>query len=185
MQLPLSNYRERIFLNAKLQGPVPEKEEIVNLFVSKHYSNFDSTSISITANPLLRNMKDNRLKKAFANYKVTHALKQPESLLRLLCKTKVQTCISEKYGLYRYECKDSRCNLCASYIQECSSFITSNGCNRKIRCHIYCHSANVFYFLSCNYCNGNNTYTCKTVGFKHRMNNELLIVLLLLLLLFI
>ena len=108
-------------------------------------------------------MKDSRLKSN--NYKVTHPLKQPKNLLRLLCKPKVQTCISEKYGLYRYECKDSRCSLCASYIQECSNFITSNGCNRKIRCHIYCHSANVFYFLSCN--------TCKTVDFKYRTNNHI------------
>ena len=49
-----------------------------------------------------------------------------------MSKPKVQTDISEKYGLYRYECKDSGCNLCASYIQECSSFITSNGYNWKI-----------------------------------------------------
>ena len=43
----------------------------------------------------------------------------------LLRKPKVQNCISEKYGLYRYEYKDSSCNLGASYIQQCSSFITS------------------------------------------------------------
>ena len=62
-------------------------------------------------------MKDNRLKKVFGKCKVTRAVKQPKNLLHLLSKPKVQTCISEKYGLYRYECKDSRCNLCASYIQ--------------------------------------------------------------------
>ena len=92
-------------------------------FVSTHYSNFDSKSISITANSLLSNVKDNRLKKVYDKYKVIHALKQPKNLLRLLRKPKVQTCISEKYGLYRYECKDSCCNLCILYIQECSSFI--------------------------------------------------------------
>ena len=58
--------------------------------------------------------------------------------MHLLSKPKVQNCISEKYDLYRYECKDSRCNLCASYVQECSSFITSSGSNWKIRCHINC-----------------------------------------------
>ena len=92
-------------------------------FVSTHYSNFDSKSISITANSLLSNVKDNRLKKVYDKYKVIHALKQPKNLLRLLRKPKVQTCISEKYGLYHYECKDSCCNLCILYIQECSSFI--------------------------------------------------------------
>ena len=94
--------------------------------------------------------------------------------MRLSSKPKVQTCISEKYGLYRYECKDSRCNLWASCIQECSSFKTSNGHNWKIRWHINCncHSTNILYFLSCYTCNGNTTYTGKTVNFRHRMNNH-------------
>ena len=102
-----------------------------------------------------------------------HALKQPKNLVRLLNKPKVQNCISEKYGLYRYECKDSRCNFYASYIQECSSFVTSNGYNWKIRRHINCHSINVLYFLSCNSCNGNSTCTSKTVSFRHRTNNHI------------
>ena len=102
-------------------------------------------------------MKDSKLKKVFDKCKVTHALKQPKNLLRLLNRPKVQNCISEKHGLYRYDCKDSRCNLCASYIQERSNFVTSNGHNWKIRYHINCHSANVLYFLSCNSCNGNTT----------------------------
>ena len=92
-------------------------------------------------------MKDNKLKKAFDKCKVIHALKQPKNLLLFLSKLKSQNCISEKYGLYRYECKDSHCNLCASWKQECSSFITSNGYNWKIRCHINCHSTNVLYFF--------------------------------------
>ena len=105
--------------------------------------------------------------------KVIHALRQPKNLLCLFNKQKVQNCISEKYGLYRYECKDSHCNLCASYIQECSSFITSNGYNWKTRCHINCHSINVLYFLSCNSCDGNTTYTCKIVNFRPRKNNHI------------
>ena len=109
------------------------------------------------------------MKKVFDKCKVIYALKQPKNLLRLLKRLKVQNCISEKHGLYRYECKDSRCNLCASYIQECSK----NGYNWKIRCHINCHSTNVLYFLSCNSCNGNTTYTGKTVNFRHRINNDI------------
>ena len=120
-------------------------------------------SISITANSLLSNVKDSKLKKVFDKCKVIHALKQPKNLLRLLNRPKVQNCISEKHGLYRYECKDSRCNLCASYIQECSE----NGYNWKIRCHINCHSTNVLYFLSCNSCNGDTTNTGKTVNFRN------------------
>ena len=118
-------------------------------------------------------MKTNKLKKVFDKCKVIHALKQPKSLLHLLNRPKVQNCIFEKHGLYCYECKDSRYNLCASYIQECSNFITSNGYNWKIRCNINCHSTNALYFLSRTSCNGNTTYTGKTVNFRHRMNNHI------------
>ena len=162
---------EEGFLSVKLQGPAPKKEEILIPFASTHYTNFDSKSTSVTANSLLSNVKDNRLKKVFDKCKVKDALKQPKNLLRLFSKPKGQTCISEKHGLYRYECKYSRCNLCASYIPECSSIKTSNGYNWKIRCHINCHSTNVLYFLSCNSCNGNTTCTGKTVNFRRRMNN--------------
>ena len=75
---------EKAFLNTKLQGPAPKKEEVVILFVSTHYSNFDSKSIPITANSLLSNVKDNRFKKVFDKCKVIHTLKQPKNLLRLL-----------------------------------------------------------------------------------------------------
>ena len=71
------------------------------------------------------------------------------------------------------ECKDSRCNLCALHIQECSSFAKSNGYNGKIRCHINCDSINVLYFLSCNSCDSNTTYTVKTVHFRQRINNHI------------
>ena len=86
-------------------------------------------------------------KKVFDKCKGIHALKQPKNLLRLFSKPNVQTCMSEKYGFYRYECRDSGCNWCASYIQECSSFITSNGYKWKKRCHINCHSTNVLFFF--------------------------------------
>ena len=89
-----------------------------------------------------------------------------------MSKSKVQNCISEKYGFYPYQRSDSRCNLCVWYIQECSSFITSNGYNWKVRCDINCHSINVLSFLSCNSCDGNTTYTGKTVNFRHSKNNH-------------
>ena len=52
-------------------------------------------------------------------------------------------------------------------------FITSNGYNWKIRCHINCHSINVSHFLSCNSYNGNTTYTGKTVTFRDRISNHI------------
>ena len=78
MQISLSIYRERFF-KAKLQGPAPKNEEINIPFASTHYSNFDSKSISITANSLLTNVKDNKLKNVFDNCKVIHALEQPKT----------------------------------------------------------------------------------------------------------
>ena len=103
-------------------------------------------------------MKDNKLKKAFNKCKVISCL---------LSKPKVRNCISEKHGLYRYECKDSCCNLWASYIQECSSLIPLNGYNWKIRCHVYCHSINVIHFYHVTLVMVNS----KTVNFRQRMNN--------------
>ena len=49
---------EIAFFNTKLQGPAPKKEEIVIPLVSTHYSNFDSKSISITANSLLKETRN-------------------------------------------------------------------------------------------------------------------------------
>ena len=94
--LSLSNYRKSFF-NVKLQGTAPKREEIVIPFASTH-SNFDSKTISITANSLLSNVKDKRLKNVFDKCKVIHALKQPKNLVRLLSKPKVQNCISKKYA---------------------------------------------------------------------------------------
>ena len=51
------------------------KEEMLILFVSTHYCNFDSKGISITANSLLSNVKNNKLKKVFGKFKVIHAVK--------------------------------------------------------------------------------------------------------------
>ena len=116
---------KKVFLNVKLLALAPEKEEKVIPFESAHYSDLDSKSISNTANSLLSIVKD-KFKNVFYKYKVTHTLKQLKSLMSSLSKPKVQNRISKKDNLYRYECKDSHCNFCASYIQECSSFITLN-----------------------------------------------------------
>ena len=76
--------------------------------------------------------------------------------------------ISQKYGLYCYECKDSRCNLCASYIQECASFIKHQMDITGKQNVILIVIVLMFYiFLSCNSCDGNTTYTGKTVNSRN------------------
>ena len=74
-------FTETIFFNAKLQGLATKKEEIVIPFLSTHQSKFDSKNLSVTANLLLSNVKDNKLKSVFDKCKVIHAAKQPKSLL--------------------------------------------------------------------------------------------------------
>ena len=81
-----------------------KKKDIYSVCITQ-YSNFDSKRISITANSLLSNMKDKKLKKVFEKCQVAiHASKQRKNLSCSLSKPKVQNCISEKHGLYRYEC---------------------------------------------------------------------------------
>ena len=74
---------------------------------------------------------------------------QIRSKLRI-CSHLLKKSVIENFIFCAVEYKDSCCKLCASYIQNCSNFITSNGYNWKIRCYINCHSTNVLYFLSCN-----------------------------------
>lgn len=60
---------EKTFFNAELQGPAHKKEEIVISFESTYYGNFNSKSISIAANSLLSNAKDNQLEMYLTNVK--------------------------------------------------------------------------------------------------------------------
>ena len=45
--------------------------------------------------------------------------------------------------------------------------------NWNIGFHNNCHSTNDRYFLSCNSCNGNTTYTGKTANFRQWINNHI------------
>ena len=40
-------------------------------------------------------------------------------------------------------------------------------------CYIICHSINAFYFLLCNFWDGNTTHPGKTISFRHRINNQI------------
>ena len=99
---------EKAFFNAKLQGPGPKKDNVIIPFVSTYYSNVNSNIISNTANSLLSNVKDDKLKEVFQKCKVIHASRQ---LTIFTQQTKNPKSSIYKYGLYRNECKDSRCNL--------------------------------------------------------------------------
>ena len=64
------------------------------------------------------------------------------------------------------------CLLCRhGYIQQCTSFITSNGFEWQIKCQITCNSSNVIYFHKCTACQS-MTYKGKTNDFRKRMNNH-------------
>ena len=104
------------------------------------------------------------------------AYKQPHNILHHVTKaafTSIPPTISDQpqNGLFR--CKRLNCKLCSLYIQECASFITANGYEWEIRCHIDCHSVNVLYYLKCLLCPdplNPVTYTGKTYVIRDRMN---------------
>ena len=71
-----------------------------------------------------------------------------------------------------FRCKSSKCEICSfGYLQEGSSFITSNGTVWDIKCQISCHSRNVIYFLKCSSCH-KETKLGKTDNLRDRTNNH-------------
>ena len=168
---------DKAFHNAFLQGPAnkPTDEKKVIPFVTTHSSNFDFSGIMNTARELLKSIKSPSLKNKFEGINIVHAERQPKNILRMLMSTKFSTADSFfSPGLFA-ECKDRRCKLChEGYIQQCTSFTTSNGKIWEIRSHINCNTKNVLYFLVCNICNGATTYTGKTkTRFRIRINNHI------------
>ena len=163
---------ERGIRNAKLQGPAPSKEKQVQLpLISTYYSNYENKTVIEVAKNLITKSKDKRIKEAFNNVKFINALRQPPNLSRQLCNSKfIHENIDINKGLFK--CKDKKCKICRSYIQECKSFKTANGTMWEIRCHIDCNSINVIYYLICNACN-NVTYTGKTDDLRARTNNHI------------
>ena len=80
---------------------------------------------------------------------------------------------NDKPGIFA-ECTDPRCGICKlGYIQDCNSFMTSNGETWEIRSHINCDSKNVLYYLEC-LMRGKITKTGKTdTKFRMRLNNHI------------
>ena len=58
------------------------------------------------------------------------------------------------------------------YLQKCTSFVTSNGCQWDVKCHVTCNSLNVVYFLICNFCKITSK-TGKTDNLRQRTNNHI------------
>ena len=128
---------------------------------------------------MIKNTNSEKLNEVFKDCKVTLAHKQPPNLLRRLTKAAfVSETPSEdenqEWGLFK--CNRSNCKICAFYIQECKSFVCSNGYEWEIRSTINCHSKNLLYYLKCVWCPdvlNPETYTGKTNDIRLRMNNHM------------
>ena len=158
--------------NAKLQGPAPLKmvNKVIPL-ISTFYSNYNNTTVMEVAQQLLKNSKNVRLQQAFKEVKLIQAFKQPPNLLRLLSNSSfISSNTYSPKGLFK--CKNIRCKLCKLYVQEGSSFVTSNGTNWSVKCYADCNSMNTLYFLQCIFCNY-ETYTGKTDNLRLRTNNHI------------
>ena len=174
------NYPEKLidkkFHCAQLRGPanqVKDKSSVIPL-VSTFYNNYSMQNVCQTANSLIKSVKSEHLRTVFQDCHIVHANSQPPNLLSQLTNSSFQSTpepITLKLpGLFK--CRSNRCDLCKSnYIQECDSFITSNGHMWEIKSHINCNSANVLYYLKCTSCD-ETTYTGMTNNLRLRMNNH-------------
>ena len=124
------------------------------------------------ADNLLKNTNDKRKKDAFENVTFINSLRQPPNLLRQLTNSGFIQKRDELVQAGLFKCNDKRCKICRLYLQECTSFITSNKTDWNIKCYIDCNSVNVIYHLKCNYCN-DTTYTGKTDTLRLRTNNHI------------
>ena len=105
-----------------------------------------------------------------------NAYRQPPNLLRELTHSKFlmqENAMGEnvqKAGLFK--CKEKKCKICRLYIQEGSSFVTSNGTEWTLKCFANCNSLNAIYFLKCNFCSV-VTNIGKTGELRARTNNHI------------
>ena len=173
--------------NAKLQGPAPKPKDPNDqmIFVSTYHSNYSNKNTVQQINNLIHNTQSERLNTVFNNTKVIIAHKQPPNLLRRLTKAAFNTSIppsisnatqQQEWGLFKCKRATSNCKICRLYIQECKSFLCSDGTEWFIKSHIDCHSINLLYFLKCLWCpdpSDPETYTGKTVDTRLRMNNHM------------
>ena len=165
--------------NARLQGPAPMKSEKDNVvpFVHQNMSNFQFSHILTTAQNLVKNAQSDEIRHAFKDVRFVEAMGQPKNIIRTITSIKSSPediIVEPNPGIFA-ECIDKRCEICKlGYIQNCTSFITSNGERWEIKSHINCNSRNVVYYLECLMCNGPmETKTGKTkTRLRDRVNNH-------------
>ena len=146
-------------------------------------SNFSFGTIINTARDMLMNSSDETITDIFSNIRIIEGIKQPKNTIRLITNSSftdeedhTEMVTNLDPGIFA-ECRDRRYNLCnGGYMQQCSSFTTSNNVIWVIKSHINCHSRNVLYFLKCNMCKTaiKETKTGKTwTRFRERLNNHI------------
>ena len=168
---PLNVIRKGIF-NARLQGPAnaPTNKPAIP-FITTHFSNFNSSNIVDVTKNLLEHSTNPRLQTVFKDVNIIHARRQPPNLLRQLTTAAfIQGEPRNNPGIHR--CRRSNCKVCRLYLQECTSFMTSNGKVWEVRCEITCGSKNTLYFQVCSFCN-HETNCGKTDNFRIRTNNHI------------
>ena len=161
--------------DARLQGPGPnpDKKRKTIPFVSTHSSNLKSDRTVKLSNQLLENVNDERLKSAFQNSKIVLSLKQPPNLLRLLSRATFTTTNNQPRDNGIFTCTRQNCEICKSYLQPCTSFMTSCNYEWFVRSRITCRSKNTIYFLKCSSCKETTTYSGKTNNLRLRTNNHI------------
>ena len=171
-----SNVIERGIHNAKLQGPAPVQKtpssKVIPL-IAPYLGNLDSTNIVNTTRDLIASSSNERLTKAFEDAKLVQCYTQTPNLLRILSISHFNTdgpTRGKEPGIFH--CSSKKCEICSlNYLQECKDFVTSNGTQWKIKCHITCKSLNVIYFLKCCFCLS-TTKLGKTDNLQERTNNH-------------
>ena len=162
--------------NALLQGPAPKPQKTKTIpLVTTFYSNYDCQKILKVTSDLIQNSKNKRIQNAFEGTKFLQSRRQPKNLLQLLSNSRFITSegLSDQQkpaGIFH--CNHRGCKICKLYLQECKSFLTSNGSSWDVKCHATCNSKNVLYFLICYFCNS-TSYTGKTDDFRPRTNDHI------------
>ena len=173
---PLKTIEEGIY-NARLQGPAPQKNKKngVIAFVHQNMSNFKFSHILTTAKNLIENSRSDEIRHIFKDTRFVESMRQPKNVIRTITTARRinDTAFETNAGIFA-ECSDPRCEICSlGYIQNCNSFVTSNGKTWEIKSHINCNSRNVLYYLECLFCNGQVTKTGKTKSIlRLRLNNH-------------
>ena len=165
---------EKGFHNAQLQGPAPPRSsEKVIPMITPYLGNFDSSTIVHTTKELIASSSNERLQKAFKGTRLVQCHTQTPNLLRMLSSSHFNPSSSQdlkEKGIFR--CNSSKCEICSlKYLQECKSFITSNGTSWNVKCRVTCNSLNVIYFLKCKFCRL-VTKLGKTDNLRDRTNNH-------------